>query len=225
MTKEFSTENVLALSCAVQRVYGKYQKNTDYIYEDGKFLYVKPSNKDLIRYHLGAIAEPDTHYDNVVVEQQDHDEAEKIKKFFRRLMFNVITTKNEFETEINSLLESNVTPYNKLGFIACLPSVYEREYNKNNTKKLINNCDNAALGPIGTTIFDRDCEILSVRKNTTFEGLNVLAIIDNKIVSWFSSKDVKIGPAVIIKAKIKNHSENFQTKKTETRLNYVKVQQ
>jgi hypothetical protein len=72
---------------------------------------------------------------------------------------------------------------------------------------------------------DKDCEVIQVKKSKNFDGYGVLAIIDNKIVSWYSRHVLTVGPAVMIKCKIKEHSENWQTKKPETRLNYVKIAQ
>ena len=54
---------------------------------------------------------------------------------------------------------------------------------------------------------------------------NVCAIIDNKMVSWISKNNLKTGPAVLIKGKVKDHSKHWKHDNPVTRLNYVKVAQ
>jgi hypothetical protein len=40
-----------------------------------------------------------------------------------------------------------------------------------------------------------------------------------------SNKEPTVGPAVVVKAKVKGFGINYQTGKTETRLNYVRIAQ
>ena len=75
------------------------------------------------------------------------------------------------------------------------------------------------------SIVDKDCEIIEVKRSNNFDAYNILAIIDNKIVSWFSKHELKVGDCIVQKAKVKQHGENWLTKNSETRLNYVKAAQ
>lgn len=227
---EYSTQKVLELACAAQRMYGDYLKDAEYKYDsEGKFLFVKHSNKDLVKYALGILKFSNTEQEfrpfDLILSPEDSEEAEEIRKYFRRLMFSAVKGTSEFETEVNSLLESETITDKKVGYIACLPSVYRRDKEKHSVERMLKRCDDNRLAEEGVTVFDKDCEILRVNRSKNFDAWNVLAIIDNKIVSWMSSKEVKVGPAVVQKAKVKGFGENYQTKKTETRLNYVKVAQ
>lgn len=227
---DYSTQKVLELACAAQRTYGSYLKDAEYKYDsEGKFLFVKHSNKDLVKYALGILKFSNTEQEfrpfDLILNPEDAVEAEEIKKYFRKLMFSAIKGQSEFETEVNTLLESETISDKKVGYIACLPSVYLRDKEKNTVEKMLKRCDNERLADEGVTVLDKDCEILRIVRSKNFDAWNILAIIDNKIVSWMSSKEVKAGPAVVQKAKVKGFGENYQTKKTETRLNYVKVAQ
>ena len=226
----YSTQKVLELACAAYRLYGDYLKEAEYKYDsEGKFLFVKHANKELVKHALGITKYSHTEQEfrpmDLILSPEDAVEAEEIIKYYRRLLFSAVQGKNEFETEVNALLESEEIEDRKVGFIACLPHTYRRDKEKNTVEKKLARCDNEPLAAAGANILDKDCEILRVKRSNNFDAWNVLAIIDNKIVSWMSSKEVTVGDAVVIKAKVKTIGSNYQTGQVETRLNYVKVAQ
>lgn len=228
MIPEFPVQTILELACAAQRVNNDYVKETVWIYDDEmKPLYRKEPNKFLMSFTLGL----QPHYDDpnrphpLNVIEEDRTKAEEIKKYFRKFMFGAIAGENEFQTEVNSILNSETIKSNKFGFVACLPSVMERDVKKNTIKKTLRDCDNEPLAQVDSSLLDMDCEVVEVKRSNNFDAWNISAIINNKIVSWFSKTELKTGPCVVIKAKVKTHGENWTTKKVETRLNYVKVAQ
>jgi hypothetical protein len=230
MSTEFSVQKVLELACAAQRTNNEYLKETESIYTtDGKFVCLKHDNKSLIRHALGIEKYANTEQEfrpvDLFLEPQDTELANEIKKYFRKLMFSAVKGDNEFQTEVNALLNADQMPGNKIGFIACLPSVYARDTEKSRLEKALRSCDTGFLGAVDSVILDKDCEILQAKRSNNFDAYNILAIIDNRIVSWFSKAQLKLGPCVVIKGKIKQHGENWYTKNSETRLNYVKVAQ
>jgi hypothetical protein len=227
---EYATQTVLELACAAYRTYGAYLKESEYKHDDeGRFLYVKHANKDLVKYALGILKYDNTEQEfrpiDLVVTPEDIEQAEEIKKYFRRYLFSAVKGQSEFETEVNTLLESEKILDKKVGYIACLPQTYLRDKERNSLEKKLKSCKDMHLADVGCQIVDKDSEILRVARSKNFDAWNVLAIVDEKIVSWMSSKEVLVGPAVIQKAKVKGFGENYQTKKIETRLHYVKVAQ
>lgn len=227
---EYNTQKVLELACAAYRLYGEYIKDPEYKYDnEGKFLYVKHTNKDLVKHALGILKYSNTEQEfrpfDLILAPEDAVEAEEIRKYFRRLMFSAVKGKNDFEMEVNALLEGETIEDKKVGYIACLPHTWRKDKAKNSIEKKLRVCDDGPVAAEGAQILDKDCDILRVARSKNFDAWNVLAIIDNKIVSWMSSKEVKVGDAVVIKAKVKGFGPNFQTQKVETRLNYVKVAQ
>lgn len=230
VANEYPVQKVLELACAAQRTNHAYIKQAEYVYDDeGKFRFVKHDNKALIRHALGVDRYSTTEQEfkpaQLFVEDQDKELAEEIRGYYKRLMFAAVKGDNDFQTEIFSLLMTEEMPGNKIGWIASLPSVYSRDLDKNKVEKAFRKADNESLADVGEVLLDKDCEILQVKRSKNFDAWNILAIIDNKIVSWMSNKESKVGPAVIIKAKVKQHVENWSCKKIETRLNYVKVAQ
>lgn len=156
---------------------------------------------------------------------EDRELANDIQTYYRRLAFSAITGDNEFQTEVNSLLNSETIPLNKFGFIACLPSVYKRDYAVTQTAKRVKTLDFEYLGVPGSIIEDKDCEVLSSKRSKNYDAWNIDAIIDNKMVSWFSKIDLKPGNCVVIKGKVKDHSTHWKHQNPVTRLNYVKAAQ
>lgn len=228
MAEEFQTQRVLELACAAQRHNKAYLKDSENVYDtEGKFLFVKHSNKSLIRWALGVDKYTNQPLEfvpqDIFIQDCDKEKAEDIKKFYRRLVFSAIKGDNEFQTEVNTILSTEMIPLNKIGYVACLPSVYSRDYAKNQMDKRVKSLDEGFLGAVGLALLDKDCEVLECTRSKNFDAFNIYAIIDNKMVGWMANREVKLGPAVVIKAKIKDHSEHWKYKNSVTRLNYVKV--
>jgi len=223
--KTYPTQQVLELACAAQRVNGSYVKDIEPVYaDDGIFMYNKQSNKILMMLTLDdKMVIPNTKA--LKIEPEDIARAEEIQKYYKRLMFAAIENENEFLTTVNSILNSDTVRENQLGYVACLPSVQLRDYVHNEVKKAARRVDEGFLGNEGDTLKDLDCEILEVIKSKNFEGWNICAIINNKMASWMSQKELKRGPCVVVKAKVKAQGKHWKHQTDETRLNYVKAAQ
>ena len=104
-----------------------------------------------------------------------------------------------------------------------LPSVYDKDSNKTRAKKALKDCEAGVVGAVDDELRDLDSEIVEVKKSKTYDAYNVLAIVDNKIVSWMSKYELKLGNTVIVKAKVKDHAKHWKHDIPVTRLNYVKA--
>lgn len=229
MSKEFPLQQVLELACAAHRFNQEYLKEVESVFDsDGKFLFMKHPNNSLIKKALN-LKDGSTSVEfapqDIFVETADTELANEIQKFFKRLMFAAVKGDNEFQMEVNTLLTLGVVPDNKLGFIACLPSVYRRDSANSLIEKRARGADKEYLSAIGSSVFDKDCEILASQRSKNFDAWNVDAIIDNKMVSWFSKVDMKVGPCVVVKGKVKDHSLHWKYGNPVTRLNFVKAAQ
>ena len=227
---KYPLQTVLELACAAQRTNNEYIKQTQPIYsDDNRLMSYKWDNKLLIMLTLGAVSfnasEDGLKPPLLCTKKEDTDLADEIKKYFRRLMFSAVQGENEFQTEVNALLNAEEIPENKFGFIACLPSVYKRDYGRNQLEKRIKIADDEYLGEVGENLLDLDCEILTCQRSKNFDAFNIDAIINNKMVSWMSKYELKLGPAVVVKAKVKDHNKHWKYENSVTRLNYVKAVQ
>jgi hypothetical protein len=223
-------QTVLELACAAQRINKDYIKFTEPVYsDDNKLMAYKWDNKLLMRLTLDPnvfkAADDGLKPPLLCTNKEDTDLADEIQKFYRRLLFAAVEGENEFLTEINALLNSTEVPENKFGFIACLPSVFKRDYGRYQVEKKVKHADAEYLADIGETLLDLDCDVLSCQRSKNFDAFNVDAIINNKMVSWMSKYELKLGPAVIVKAKVKDHNKHWKFENPVTRLNYVKAVQ
>jgi hypothetical protein len=227
--KEFPTQQVLELACAAQRINGAYIKEDAPVYsEDGAFMYLKHTNKMQMLCtldHRHWTADPKDAPMPLRVLPEDTALAEEIKKHFRKFLFSAIEGENDFQTNINTILSSDTVKTNQFGYVACLPSVHVRDISQTKVKRAAQQVEEGCLAEIGSTIKDLDAEIISSVKSKNFEGWNIDAIINNKMVSWMNKTDLNLGPAVIVKAKVKDHSKHWKHGNDVTRLNYVKAAQ
>jgi len=220
---EYSTKGLLHLACAAYRVNGKYISDRS-AYEDSTLV----SNRDLILYSLGEKEWFGPTQDRpplLHVTQEDKDLAEKVLAYSKKLLFSVINGTNQFEINLHKSLSTDTSTISKLGFIACSPNSYIKHATTRTLTKSIRDCEDEYIGEIGSQLYDRDSEIVSVTKSTNYDAFNVIAVVENKMVSWMTSKIPNTGPAVIISANIKDFSTLYKHGTKVTRLNYVKVAQ
>ena len=227
--KEFPTQQVLELACAAQRINGTYLKEGENVYaDDGVFMYTKHTNKMLMLFtldHALWTADPKDAPMPLKVLPEDTVQAEEIKRHFRKFMFSAIEGENDFQTNINTILSGDTVKQNQFGYVACLPSVYVRDIAQSKVKKAARSVEAGILAEIGSTIKDLDAEIISSIKSKNFEGYNIDAIISNKMVSWMNKVNLELGPAVIVKAKVKDCNKHWKHQNDVTRLHYVKAAQ
>jgi hypothetical protein len=223
--KEFPTQQVLELACAAQRVNGAYIKEGEVVYAaDGVAMYTKQPNKVLMLYTLDDTKViPDVKV--LKISPEDVARAEEIVTYYKRLIFAAIEGDNEFLIKIHTLLGSETVKENEFGWMACLPSVQSRDLSHNQIKKAARSVDEGYLADIGSQLKDLDAEIISSIKSKNFEGYNIDAIINNRMVSWLNKTTLALGPCVIVKAKVKDHSKHWKHGNDVTRLNYVKAAQ
>ena len=227
--REFPTQQVLELACAAQRVHGAYIKESQAVYtDDNVYMYSKQPNKIVMLCTLDPAywtSDPKEAPMPLRVLPEDTAQADSIRLYYKRLLFSAIEGDNDFLTTINSILSNETVKSNQLGYVACLPSVCARDQIQNKIKKAARQVDEGYLADIGSSIKDLDAEIIASIKSKNFEGFNIDAIINNKMVSWLNKTNLNLGPCVVVKAKVKDHNKHWKHQNDVTRLNYVKAAQ
>lgn len=229
--KEYQTRHVLELACAAQRILKSYVKSIETVYDDNMAVrYYKQPNKICMLHAVGEYkvsleTDPRMIPTRLDVIEEDSALADTILKYYKRLMFDAVAGENEFKIKVNSILNSELVSSSDFGFVACLPSVYKRDLSTRQVEKQARKVDDEHIGQVGDSLLDMDCEIISCQRSKNFDAFNVDAIISNKMVSWMSKFEPKIGPCVVIKAKVKDHTKHWKHGNCITRLNYVKVAQ
>jgi hypothetical protein len=227
--KEFPTQQVLELACAAQRINGTYIKESVNVFaDDNAYMYTNHTNKMMMLCTVNPsnwTADPKDAPMPLKVLPEDTVLSEEIKKHFRKFMFSAIEGENDFQTNINTILSGNTVKVNQFGYVACLPSVYVRDVAQTKVKKAARQVEEGYLADIGSQLKDLDGEIISSVKSKNFEGWNIDAIINNRMVSWLNKTNLNLGACVIVKAKVKDHSKHWKHGNDVTRLNYVKAAQ
>jgi len=227
--KEFPTQQVLELACAAQRINGTYIKESVNVFaDDNTYMYTNHTNKMMMLCTVNPsnwTADPKDAPMPLKVLPEDTLLSEEIKKHFRKFMFSAIEGENDFQTNINTILSGDSVKVNQFGYVACLPSVYVRDVAQTKVKRAAQQVEEGCLAEIGSTVKDLDAEIISSVKSKNFEGYNIDAIINNKMVSWMNKTALVLGPAVVIKAKVKDCNKHWKHQNDVTRLHYVKVAQ
>jgi len=227
--REFPTQQVLELACAAQRVHGAYLKDPIAVYaDDNVYMYSKQPNKIVMLCTLDPAywtGDPKEAPMPLRVLPEDTAQADSIRLYYKRLLFSAIEGDNDFLTTINSILSNETVKSNQIGYVACLPSVCARDQIHNKIKKAARQVDEGYLADIGSSIKDLDAEIIASIKSKNFEGYNIDAIINNKMVSWLNKTNLDLGPCVVVKAKVKDHNKHWKHQNDVTRLNYVKAAQ
>ena len=198
--KKFDTQKILELACAAQRINGKYIKETDWLFSppDQNKLY---PNKILILHTLNLVNFHTMPPKHLKVISEDVTLADEIRKYYRRLSFTVMDDNSDnkhFPNEVNQIFNAPEITTSEVGYLACLPSLYPRDVVRDRIKKYVSKCANDYLGAVGEEIYDKDCEILDVTRSKNFDAWNITAVIENMMVSWMSSKELTVGPCVIV---------------------------
>ncbi len=226
----YSVQEMLELSCAAQRYNNDYCKSNEVVYsDDGKVMGYKYSNKMLMLFTLDPSRRNESNLEYLppvlTVTEDDKAKVEDIRNYYRRLMFSVMAQpENEFLQEIHNLLNKEIMSENKIGFIACLPSTYARDTQRNDVNKILKKCMNSYVGEPNAKLTNLSATVIDCTRSKNFDAYNVLAMVDDKLISWFSRIPIKLGELTIVSAKVKGNNEHWLSKKAETRLNYVKVE-
>ena len=214
---------IIALACVAQRHNGRYVKEYElYFLDADKELH---PNKHLILSTLKILDERYNFDITLEITKEDKQLASDIYKFYQRLLFSAILNENEFHSKLYVILQADTVKINEVGFIACLPHVYQKDVHAKFIKQKIKNLDHNHLSEVGAKILDKDCDVIECSRSKNYDAWNVLAIIENKLIGWMSKQELKQGPCVVISANIKKHSDNWKYNMPVTLLNYVRYAQ
>jgi hypothetical protein len=226
--RKASVQEILELSCSAYRTLGKYIKEAEFWFKDidPKQTPKEVPNKLLIQCTLRYYKWEHNYMPpkDLVITQADKDLADEIRAYYRRLAFTIIgDDNNSFDSTVFSYLNATEMEISNVGFIAYLPEKYRKELSLNHVTKVLRTIDNDYLGSIGTEISDLDGEIIDIVQSKNYDAYNIHAVIDNKLCSWMTKSTLKLGPAIIINGKIKEHSKHWKYNNNVTRLHYVRI--
>lgn len=219
----WSAEEVLTMACAIYRTKG-YTSISTYTNLDPDSE-LRWNNKEHLCYQIVPELADKEYKVLVNVTQEDADTAHAIIQYYRRLTFGVIADNlNDYMQRVFSSTQKAEVKFSDFGILASVPSAYDKEMTKRRIEKEAKNTKQEHIGKIGESL------ILEIRYISTrfVQKLNCYAhdavTNDGHLVNFLNKIELgKPGSVQKIRAKVKAHGVNYQTKTIETQLNYVKV--
>jgi len=133
MTKSFPLQDALAISFAAFRLRGGYVKDTRRYSEDKP---TEHSNKDMVKQHFGPYKDPD--FVDFKANEEDYEGVEIAQKHFRKYTMQLLgDDMTDFQKDVFAVLQMDQVPFAKLGLLAFIPKLVEREIEESKFKKLL----------------------------------------------------------------------------------------
>lgn len=229
MTQQIDTKELLAVAFTAYRVNDGFVRDTRRFSEsenDTKF-----SNKEMLKYHYAKDPSwlPED-WKAIVVNQEDRQNAIDAVKFLNKefSLQMIAGTINDFIKSLLSKANSQECTQGDIGVLCLLPKVYFETKSSKESKKHIKSTfgESRHISSIGGKI-EGKFVVNSIRFVEKF-GCHILSgHIDNNLVSFFKEfgpgkETPKVNDVLNIKAKVKKHGENYETKIPETLVNYVR---
>jgi hypothetical protein len=215
------SREVLAMAVVIDQVHGFTSTGSYALDPNGD---AKKTNKELLTFNLIPYLAPNDFNSICKITDADREIADEIIKYYRRLTFGVIADNiNDYIKKVFTITQNEHVRVADFGFIASIPSAFYKEIEKKKIEKEIKDTVQEYLGEVGKSI-ELSVRYIDIKYVEKLECYRYLAVSDtNHLVSFLNGKKISIvNSNQIIRAKIKNHSVNFQTKTLETQLNYVK---
>ena len=209
---QFTADQVWACAAAAQRINGEYVKSEQWDYTQEPPIKLKSPNKDIVKGWLRT-------NDFTQITEADYAAGRHARNHFKSYTLLMIAGKlNEFQqTALRIASKEEFTGRDMYDFavISCLPSVAERDIQKNELKREIF-ASEQLTGNVGDTVVG-DITVLQCRFNPNYNKFRVSARMGESFIDFWHTKELK--GELKIKGKIKNVRCGEKT----TALNYVKI--
>jgi len=219
---DFKTQDVLAVSFAA------YENNEGYVKDTYRFS--EPvnetlfSNKDILKFQFRPEFRPDD-FKPLRTTDEHYAKVDDALKHFRRYTLGVLgESLTEFQKDVLDCIWLEEIPYRKLGLMAYVPELVNRETRENSLKKTIRTeyRDSVYIGGVGESV-EGVCQILDSHYSSHYERYAYTADYMGNLISFWNKFDIPVGERRKFKAKVKAQSKNRLFEVNETALNYVKV--
>ncbi len=222
--KTVSTQEALALACAMQRINKGYVKDTRRFSEDNPTIF---SNKEAVKFAFWN-GHPDhlpTDYTKPTPTEEDYAQVADILRWMKRYVMLGLGDLDSFKSEMIESVSQDTVAINNLGRVAFIPEFVRRDKHETSlTKEIrVEYRDSQYLGKEKDAI-ETVITILDSRYSAHWESYNYTAVTpEGNLVSFMNKFEHAIGSMKRVKAKIKAQTKNKLFDANETRLNYVKL--
>jgi hypothetical protein len=222
--KTVSTQDALAVACAMQRINQGYVKETRRFSEDNPTIF---SNKEALKFYFwqGNVDHLPKDFVRPIPTAEDYESVSEIKKWMKRyIMLGLDDNLNDFKKDMIESVSQDEVAVNNLGRVAFIPEFVKRDQHETGLKKEIRveYRDSQHLGK-EKDVVEGVVKILDKRYSSQWESYNYVAVMDGNLVSFMNKFEHEVGAMKRIKAKVKAQTKNRLFDANETRLNYVKI--
>jgi hypothetical protein len=218
--KTFKTQDVLAIAFAAYRANNGYIKDT-YRFTENDPLF---SNKDIVKFQLCPDYRPGD-FKPIRTVEEDYEAVDVALKHFRRYTMEMLgETLSDFQKSIFENVVQEEVEYSKLGMLAYVPELVDREVRENALKKKLRTeyRDSMYLGESGDSV-EGVCLILDSYYSSHYEKYSYTADYMGNIITFWIKFEIPVGERRKFKARVKEQTKHRLFSVNTTALNYVKV--
>lgn len=215
-------DQALTMACAIYRTKG-FTSTSTYISSDAENE-LRWTSKEHLCYQLVPSIASKGYNTLVNVIKADVDMAQDIIKHYRRLSFGVIADSiSDYMQRVFATTQNNEVSFKDFGVLASVPSVFSKEMERRRIEQESKNAVQEHIGTIGNWI-ELKVRYINSRHVQKLNCYAHDAITESgHLVNFLNKSQLgKPGDTQTIRAKVKEHGTNYQTKAVETKLNYVK---
>ena len=221
--RTWSAEEALAMACAIFRTKGFTSTSSMVFAQEGTQR--QWTSKEHLSYQLVPEIASAEYKELINLKQEDADMAAGIVRHYRKLTFGVIADDlNDYMTRVFSSTQKEQVTFKDLGVVASIPALYQKDLEKRRIEKESKNSVQEHIGVLGESI-ELTIRYIGTRFVQKLECYAHDAITNTgHMVNFLNKKQLgDVGQTQKIRAKVKAHGTNYQTKALQTQLNYVKV--
>ncbi len=220
---KWPAEDALAMACAIFRTKGFTSTSTHVSSDtDGELRW---TSKDHLSYQLVPVIASKEYRSLIKVNKEDNDLAKEIIKHYRKLSFGVLSDSiSEYMQRVFSTTQNAEVTFKDFGVVASIPSVYSKQIIKQRIIEEAKSTKQEHIGVVGNSI-EINIRYINVRYVQKLDCHAHDAVTDTgHLVNFLNKLPLgKIGETQKIRARVKDHGVNFDSKTIETKLNYVKL--
>tara|TARA_B100002019_G_scaffold282796_1_gene288453 strand:- start:4077 stop:4754 length:678 start_codon:yes stop_codon:yes gene_type:complete len=222
MKIEYKTQDVLAVAFRAFKINNGYIKDTVRFSEPTNNTVF--SNKDLVKFQMRPEFRPPD-FVAMQTDTNDYSDVDSALKHFRRYTFGMLgETLTDFQKDVIENVWSETVEFNKLGILAYVPALVERELKENSLKKVIRTeyRESKYIAGVGESV-EGVCKILDRHYSSHYERYKYTADYMGNIIGFWNKFEIPVGEHRKFKGKVKSHDKNRLFEVNETSINYVKI--
>lgn len=222
MKIEYKTQDVLAVAFRAYKINNGYIKDTVRFSEPVNNTVF--SNKDLVKFQMRPEFRPPD-FSVMKTDENDYADVNSALKHFRRYTFGMLgESLTDFQKDVIENVWSENVEFNKLGILAYVPALVERELKENSLKKVIRTeyRESKYIAGVGESV-EGVCKILDRHYSSHYERYKYTADYMGNIIGFWNKFEIPVGEHRKFKGKVKAHDKNRLFEVSETTINYVKI--